>query len=71
MRQSLHFTQVALMSKKKVESWWLWIAPVNVSAIGLYLSTGATMFAALYGLFLAMACVGLVRWVRAAALAVP
>lgn len=57
---------MALMSKKKVESWWLWILPVNVSAIGLYGSTGAYMFAALYVLFLVMACVGLRRWAGAA-----
>jgi nicotinamide mononucleotide transporter len=55
-----------LMSAKKVESWWLWIGPVNVSAIGLYLSTGARMFAVLYMLFLVMAFVGLDKWYRAA-----
>ena len=55
-----------LMSRKKVESWWLWIGPVNVSAIGLYVATGAYMFAALYVLFLVMAFVGLARWVAAA-----
>lgn len=58
---------MVLMSKKNVESWWLWILPVNVSAIGLYVSTGAYMFGALYVLFLVMACVGLWRWQRAAA----
>ncbi len=55
-----------LLSKKKVESWWLWILPVNVSAIALYSVTGAYMFAALYVLFLVMAFVGLARWQRAA-----
>ena len=55
-----------LMSRKKVESWWLWIGPVNVSAIGLYVATEAYMFAALYVLFLVMACVGLARWSAAA-----
>ncbi len=55
-----------LLSRKKVESWWLWILPVNVSAIGLYLSTEAYMFAALYVLFLVMAFVGLAKWMRAA-----
>ncbi len=55
-----------LLSRKKVESWWLWILPFNVSAIGLYLATGAYMIAALYGLFLVMAFVGLARWIRAA-----
>jgi len=57
---------MALMSRKKVESWWLWILPVNVSAILLYTSTGAYMFATLYCLFLVMAFVGLARWTRAA-----
>ena len=57
---------MALMSRKKVESWWLWILPVDVSAVGLYAESGAYMFAALYVLFLFMACVGLVRWQRAA-----
>lgn len=57
---------MVLMSRKKVESWWLWILPVDVSAILLYASTGAHMFAALYCLFLVMAFVGLARWARAA-----
>lgn len=56
-----------LLATKKVESWWLWILPVNVSAIGLYLTTGAYMFAALYVLFLAMAFVGWAKWRRASA----
>lgn len=59
-----------LLSRKKVESWWLWIGPVNISAIALYAITGAYMFAALYVLFLVMAFVGLARWNRAAARAV-
>jgi len=56
---------MVLLSQKKVESWWLWIGPVNISAIGLYSLTGASMFAALYVLFLMMAFVGLARWNRA------
>jgi nicotinamide mononucleotide transporter len=55
-----------LLSRKKVESWWLWIGPVNISAIALYTITGASMFAALYVLFLVMAFVGLSRWNAAA-----
>lgn len=55
-----------LLSRKKVESWWLWIGPVNISAIALYAVTGASMFAALYVLFLVMAFVGLSRWNAAA-----
>jgi nicotinamide mononucleotide transporter len=55
-----------LLSMKKVESWWLWIGPVNVSAILLYIRTDAYMFAALYCLFLVMAFAGLARWRSAA-----
>lgn len=58
---------MVLMFRKKVESWWLWSGPVNVSAIALYLPTDADMFAALYGLFLVMALFGLARWRQAAA----
>lgn len=58
---------MVLLSRKKVESWWLWIGPVNISAIALYTRTGAYMFAALYCLFLVMAFVGLFRWHHAAA----
>lgn len=56
-----------LMSKKRVESWWLWLVPVDVSAVALYTATGAYMFAALYCLFMVMAIFGLLRWRRAAA----
>ena len=54
-----------LLAAKRVESWILWILPVNVSAIVLYTLTGAYMFAALYCLFLVMAFVGLARWMAA------
>jgi len=37
----------------------------TISAIALYTLTGAYMFAALYCLFLVMAFVGLVRWMKA------
>ena len=55
-----------LLTRKKAEAWVFWILPVNVSAIGLYLNTGANMFAALYMAFLVMAFFGGWRWVKAA-----
>lgn len=58
-----------LLMAKKVESWWLWIGPVNVSAIGLHLVTGAYMFAALYVVFLVNAFVGHAQWQTARRLA--
>ena len=62
---SASIVAMVLLSRKKVESWWLWILPVNVSAIILYFITGAYMFSALYVLFLIMAFVGLARWSNA------
>lgn len=55
----------ALLSAKRVESWWLWLIPVDVSAIALYVVSGAYLFAALYVVFLWLAASGLVRWWRA------
>lgn len=51
-----------LLTRKKVEAWWLWLVPVNVSAIGLYAVTGAWMFAALYVVFLINAVFAVKQW---------
>lgn len=53
-----------LQGRKKVESWFLWIGPVNVAAIGLYVATGAAMFVALYVVFLANAIAAAREWAR-------
>jgi nicotinamide mononucleotide transporter len=55
-----------LLTVKKVESWWLWMLPVDVSAVFLYLAGGAPMFAALYALYVVIAASGWVEWHRAA-----
>lgn len=55
--------------RRPTGSVWLWIAPVDISAIGLYLVTGAHMVAAPHVLFLAVAAVGRSRWHRAATVA--
>ncbi len=52
-----------LQSMRRVESWVLWIA-VDCLAIGLFLSRGLEVTAALYALFLALAVVGLIQWKR-------
>ena len=51
-----------LLSRKKVEAWLLWLLPVNVSAILLYVTTGLYMFAALYAIFLVNAGYALWQW---------
>ena len=54
-----------LLTAKRIESWWLWLVPVDVSAIALYMRTDAEMFAALYCVYLVLASLGLRDWVRA------
>lgn len=50
-----------LLSFRRVESWVMWIF-VDIAAMGLFHSRGLTITAALYGLFLVMAAVGLNEW---------
>jgi nicotinamide mononucleotide transporter len=54
-----------LLTAKRIESWLLWLIPVDVVAIGLYLRSDAVMFAALYALYLVLASAGLRDWLRA------
>ena len=56
-----------LMSRRHVESWYLWIV-VDLLAIGLFYTKELEPTAALYGVFLVLATIGLLRWRRAAAL---
>ena len=54
-----------LLTAKRIESWWLWLVPIDVSAILLYLRTDAEMFAALYAVYLVLATLGLRDWSQA------
>lgn len=54
-----------LLMTKRIESWFLWLLPVDVSAILLYVRADAEMFAALYCVYLGLAIAGLGDWVRA------
>lgn len=53
-----------LMSRRHVESWYLWIT-VDVLAIGLFAIRGLSPTAALYGVFLVLAILGMLQWRRA------
>lgn len=55
-----------LLSRRHIESWYLWIA-VDVLAIGLFWVKDLTPTAALYGVFLVLATIGLFQWRAAAA----
>ena len=54
-----------LLTLKRVDAWWLWLIPVDVSAVILYAVSGAYLFAALYTLYLVLAALGLRDWTRA------
>lgn len=53
-----------LLARKKVESWYFWIA-VDVVAIGVYLYKALYITAGLYAVFLVLATQGLLAWRRA------
>ena len=50
-----------LMSRYFIQTWHVW-AVVNAVSVGLFASTGLWPTAALYGLFFAMAVLGLLQW---------
>ncbi len=57
------FVAAALMTHRKIESWFLWIC-VNVICIGLYYARGVKFVSVLYIFFLALAINGLITWSR-------
>lgn len=56
----------ALMSRKKVECWFFWSVPVNVSAIALYWVLDVPAFSFLYSIFLLNAVWGWLQWHKSA-----
>ena len=52
------------MAKKKVESWYWWIA-TNIASIPLYFVKGYVFTSVYYLVLLIMAFFGLVEWMRA------
>lgn len=51
-----------LLGRKKVESWVLWLGPVNLLSIVLFFSAGAYTVGALYVAFFIHAAFALVEW---------
>ncbi len=52
-----------LQTKKRIETWWFWIA-VDVVYVGVYAVKGLWLTALLYAIFLALCLVGLRDWRR-------
>jgi len=59
------YTGMWLMTKKKVESWYWWIA-TNIASIPLYFVKGYVFTSVYYLVLLIMAFFGLVEWMRRA-----
>jgi nicotinamide mononucleotide transporter len=55
------FTGMWLMAKKKVESWYWWIA-TNVTSIPLYYIKGYALTSVYYVVLLVLAVFGLMEW---------
>lgn len=53
-----------LMTRRYIENWHWWIV-VNIISVPLYVIKGLSLTAGLYALFLVLAVVGLVEWLRA------
>lgn len=61
---ALSVTAQFLLSRRHLQSWYLWIA-VDLLAIGLFYTRGLEPTAALYVVFLGLAITGLIQWRRA------
>ena len=59
------FTGMWLMTKKKVESWYWWIA-TNISSIPLYFVKNYAFTSVYYFVLLVMAVFGLIEWMKRA-----
>ncbi|MEP6711734.1 MAG: nicotinamide riboside transporter PnuC [Ferruginibacter sp.] len=57
------FTAMWLMTKKKVESWYWWIA-TNIASIPLYFVKGYVFTSVYYVVLLVMAVFGLLAWIK-------
>jgi nicotinamide mononucleotide transporter len=59
------YTGMWLMAKKKVESWYWWIA-TNIASIPLYFVKGLVFTSVYYLVLLIMAVFGLIEWIKRA-----
>ena len=62
---STAFTGMWLMAKKKVESWYWWIA-TNIASIPLYFVKGLVFTSCYYVVLLVLAVFGLISWLKSA-----
>jgi nicotinamide mononucleotide transporter len=63
----LSITAQWLLARRRVESWWLWIA-VDLIAVPLFAWRGLYATSAVYVVLLGLSLDGLLQWRRAAAM---
>jgi nicotinamide mononucleotide transporter len=61
----MSFTAMALMTEKRIESWFYWII-VDIIGIGLYFQKDVRFIALLYLILLFMSIKGLLSWHKSA-----
>ena len=61
MNASFFLCATILMTIKKIENWWFWIAG-NVLSIPVYFSQGLYFTSLQYAIFLVIAIMGLIEW---------
>ncbi len=59
----MSFAATILMAHKKIECWYLWIL-VDIIGIGLYFAKDVKFISAEYLLFLILATIGLIKWLK-------
>ncbi|WP_225767989.1 nicotinamide riboside transporter PnuC [Inquilinus sp. Marseille-Q2685] len=60
---AMSVTAQTLLALRRIENWLFWIA-TDVVAIGVYAAKGLVLTAGLYGIFLVLATLGLLQWLR-------
>ena len=65
LASSTAFTGMWLMTKKKVESWYWWLA-TNITSVPLYFVKGMVFTSVYYLILFVMAIFGLTAWIHAA-----
>lgn len=60
---ALSITAMWMLARKYIEQWWVWIA-VDIISVGLYAYKGIYFYAGLYTLYIVVAVLGYINWLK-------
>lgn len=60
---ALSITAMWMLARKYIEQWWVWIA-VDIISVGLYAYKGIYFYAGLYTLYIVVAILGYINWLK-------